>query len=207
MDYLNINQMTEAIFGLIGVIIGSSISWFQSYWSNRRETNKNARYLAIRIVCILDKYLEECVAVVKDNGLSYGQRTQEGLLKSQVKSPGPPIYPEDVDWKSINHELMFQILSFPSEVELGERMIIATLEITGPPDFEEWFLERRFYYSQFGLKAYKLADDLSKRYRIKKITYNDWDPVQDLKQELVEAVHKKNLKNDEYKKIVKRILG
>lgn len=159
--------MTEAIFGLLGVLLGSGISWFQSYWSDKRETNKNARYLAIRIVCILDKYLEECASVVKDDGLSYGQRTKDGSLHPQVTSPGPPVYPEDVDWKSINHELMFQILSFPSEVEEGDRMIKATWDITGPPDYNEWFTERRFHYSKFGLIACKLSDDISKRYGCK----------------------------------------
>lgn len=158
--------MTEAIFGLLGVVLGSSISWFQSYWLNKRETKKNGRYLAIRIVCILDHYLEQCADVVKDNGLSFGQRTKEGYLGPQVKSPGPPVYPDDVDWKSIDHELMFQILSFPSEVEEGDRMIKATWNITSPPDFKEWFVERKFQYSRFGLMAYKLSDNLSKKYGI-----------------------------------------
>lgn len=70
----------------------------------------------------------------------------------------------DLDWKSIDHELMFQLLSFPAEVEEGDRVINATWEITGPPDFEEWFIERRFYYCLFGLMSYKLSDDLSRKY-------------------------------------------
>ena len=199
--------MTEAIFGLLGVILGSGISWLQSYWSDKRDRNKNARYLAIRIVCILDKYIEDCASVIKDDGLSYGQRTSEGYLKPQVKAPGRPVYPEDIDWKSIDHELMFQILSFPSEVEQGDRIINATWEITGPPDFEEWFIERKFHYSQFGLIAYKLSNDLSIKYGIKKKIYNDWDPVADFKKELQLTTLKRQLKMEEYKKIVKKILG
>lgn len=193
--------MTEAVFGLLGVVVGSAISWFQSYWLDKRTANKNAKYLAIRIVCILDKYLEECVSVVKDNGLSYGQRTVEGYLEPQVKAPGPPIYPEDVDWKSIHHELMYQILSFPSEVIDGERIIKSAFEVAGPPDFEEWFEERKFYYSHFGLMAYKLSDDLCKKYGIKKKTYNDWDPIQDLKHELHKADVKRRLRIEKYKQI------
>lgn len=199
--------MTEAIFGLMGVLLGSGISWFQSYWSDKRETKRKARYLAIRIVCILDKYLEDCASVVKDNGLSCGQRTAEGYLKPQVKAPSPPFYPEDIDWKSIDHELMFQILSFPSEVEDGDRIIKATWDITGPPDFEAWFIERRFHYCQYGLMAYKLSDDLSRKYGIKKKTYNDWEPVEDLKEELQKATLERQLKIEEYKKILKKILG
>ncbi|MCT3914478.1 hypothetical protein CMU59_11695 [Elizabethkingia anophelis] len=199
--------MTEAIFGLFGVVLGSGISWFQSYWSDKRETDKKGSYLAIRIVCILDKYIEECANVVKDNGLSFGQRTKDGYLYPQVKSPGPPVYPEDVDWKSINHELMFQILTLQTEVEEGDRIINATWDITGPPDFDEWFIERRFHYSKFGLIAYKLSNDLSEKYCIKKKIYNDWDPVMDFKEELQMSALERQLKIDDYRKIVKNIFG
>lgn len=192
--------MTEAIFGLIGVFVGSGIAWFQSYWLDKRTANRNAKYLAIRIVCILDKYLEDCVSVVKDDGLSYGQRTIEGYLEPQVKAPGPPVYPEDVDWKSIHHELMFQLLSLPSEVTDGERVIKAALEITGPPNFEEWFEERRFYYSQFGLMADKLSNDLCEKYGIRKKRYNDWDPIEDLKHELDKVNVKRKLRIEKYRK-------
>ncbi|SMP11784.1 hypothetical protein SAMN06264346_102390 [Chryseobacterium profundimaris] len=36
--------MTEAIFGLIGVLVGSGISWFQSYMTSKKENQKSARY-------------------------------------------------------------------------------------------------------------------------------------------------------------------
>lgn len=179
--------MTEAVFGLIGVLIGSSISWFQTYWTNKQIENKNAKYLAIRVVCILDKYLEDCADVVNDDGLSYGQRTSEGCLEPQVKIPAPPIFPDDVDWKSIDHELMYKILSFPSDIIAGNKIINFSTDIASPPDFEEWFEERRYYYSQFGLTAYKLSEELSMTYNIKKRTYNDWNPVEDFKRELTKA--------------------
>ena len=81
--------MTEAIFGLIGVIVGSTISWFQTYWTNKQAAKRDAKYLAIRVVCILDKFVEDCADVVSDDGLSFGQRTPDGLLEPQVKAPGP----------------------------------------------------------------------------------------------------------------------
>jgi len=196
----------EAIFGLIGVLLGSGISWFQSFWQHEKERNKSAKYLAVRIVCVLDKYLNDCTDVVTDDGLSYGQRTSDGCLEPQVKTPGPPVYPDDVDWKSIDHELMYRLLSFPSEVADGDRMISFTWDIAGPPDYEDWFDERKFQYSQFGLMAYKLSDDLSSKYGIKKRVYNNWDPIVDLKRELQTVVKRKHLRNEEYKKIVKRIL-
>ena len=199
--------MTEAIFGLLGVLIGSAITWFQNFWFNNREKERSARYLAIRIVCILDKYLQDCYDVVKDDGLSYGQRNAEGYLEPQVKSPGAPHFPEDVDWKSIDHELMYKILSFPADVEGSENIISAAWDISGPPDFEEWFEERAFWYAQFGLAAFQLAEELSKKYGIQKKTYKSWDPVAQLKKEL-EALHKKRGERFEaHNRFVQSVLG
>lgn len=179
------SKMTEAIFGLIGVLIGSSVTWIQAYWTNRQTTNKNARYLAIRLVCIFNKYLEDCADVVKDDGLSYGQRTEEGYLKPQVKAPGPPVFPNDVDWRSIDKDLMYEILSLSSEVESADRIIKAAGNMATPPDYDEWFSERAFWYGQFGLTAYKLSKELCEAYNIQMKTYGDWNPVTDLKNELL----------------------
>jgi len=176
--------MTEAIFGLLGVLIGAGLTWFQTYWLNRQERNRSARYLAIRVACLLDKYVEDCAAVVKDDGLSFGQRNSEGYLEPQVKAPSAPVYPDDIDWKSIDHEMMYKLLSFPSDVEGAEGIIRAAWDLANPPDFEEWFEERAFWHAQFGLAAFKLAEELSNEYGIQKKTYKNWDPVADLGKEL-----------------------
>lgn len=198
--------MTEAIFGFIGVLVGALIPWFQTYWTEQRATRKNGRYLAIRIVCVLDKYLESCMQVVKDEGLSYGQRTKDGLLQAQVKAPGAPVYPEDVDWKSINHELMYRLLSLPSEVETAERLIKGTQEFAGPPDFEDWFLERAYWYCQFGLTACKLIDELCYRYEIKKTVYNDWNPQEDFASNLKLLQNRRQRRIEEHAQFVKKVL-
>lgn len=90
-------DMAEAVFGLVGVLLGSAISWFQTHWNRKSEAERSARYLAIRIVCILYKHMEDCTDVVKDDGLNCGQRNAEGCLEAQVKIPPIPDYPKDVD--------------------------------------------------------------------------------------------------------------
>ncbi len=103
------------------------------------------------------------------------------------------MFPQDVDWKSIDPELMYKILSLPAEVEAGDRMINFTNNISNPPDHIEWFEERKFYYSQFGLFACQLSEELSIKYGIKKKQYNDWVPFDDLKEEFNKvAVKRKN---------------
>lgn len=199
--------MTEAIFGLIGVLVGSGISWFQSHWTTKKEAEKNARYLAIRVVCILDKYMEDCANVVKDDGLSEGQRSAEGCLCSQVKIPVAPSYPDDIDWKSIDPDLMFALLSFPSEIEDGNRMIDSTEIISMPPDYRDYFDERKLHYCSFGLMALKLSKELSGKYGIKNKKYNDWDPVKYFSTELRAVTKRRNHRTEEHKAFVKRVLG
>ncbi|WP_268223543.1 hypothetical protein [Sinomicrobium oceani] len=197
--------MTEAIFGLIGVLVGSAISWFQTYWTGMQATKRNAKYLAIRVVCILDKFVEDCADVIGDDGLSFGQRTPEGYLEPQVKIPGAPIFPKDVDWKSIEHELMYKILSLPSDIECADRIIKSAESIADPPDFEDLFNERKFWYSQWGVAAYKLSEELSIKYGIKKKSYNDWNPEEKLKMELDAVTRRRQKRIQKHIRLVKQI--
>lgn len=186
--------MIAAIFGFIGVLTGSAISFFQTYWISRRAEKKNANYLAIRMFCILRKYAEACSNVVSDDGLSCGGRNEEGYLEIQVPAPPVPIYPDDLDWKSIDPKLMYKILSFPSDVEAGNRAIAGASEHAFPPDYEEMFEERRFQYSQFGLTAFRLAEELASSFNIKQSTFDeDWNPIEYLENQL-EAIIKKRRK-------------
>lgn len=177
--------------GLFGVAIGSAISWLQARWLSTKDAEKiaaekasAARYLAVRVVCILDKFMMDCVDVVKDNGLNCGLRTDDGRKEPQVSIPDTPTFPADVDWKSIDHDLMYKILSFPADIEASHRIIDASWAVATGPDYEEGFLERAWWYAHFGLHAHKLTTELCKKYEIKEKTYTNWDPVADLTAEL-----------------------
>ena len=120
-------QMSETIFlglitaasGVLGVVVGAALPLLRDAWNNRRR----ARYLAIRIVCVLDEFLDECKNVVGDDGLSSGQRTADGCLEAQVSQPKGLPLPDDVDWRSIDHGLMYKILALPSRIERDNRFI------------------------------------------------------------------------------------
>lgn len=199
--------MLGAIFGLIGVLVGSGISWFRDYWTDKKANDKNARYLAIRVVCILDKFLEDYGYLVKERWGSFEEQTIQGYLSAHVESPGPPVFPADVDWKSIDHELMYNILAFASEVEAGDRIIKATEDVAQPPHFEDWFNERKFHYSRFGLIAYKLSKDLCVKYDIRQKDYKGYDPEADLKQ-VFETVGKWRQKRmEEHGQFLNKVLG
>lgn len=178
--------MTEAIFGLIGVLIGSAISWVQTYWFNNHEKEKSAKYLAIRVVCILDKYMEDCAGVIRDRGVPHILRVKEQLSGPQptAQAPNTPVFPDDIDWKSIDHDLMYKILSFPADIEAGNNIAQHAYELAKAPNYEDFFDERAFWHAKFGLIACSLIEELCKKYAIPMKTYNSWDPKADFMESL-----------------------
>ena len=95
--------MSETVFlglistasGLFGVVVGAALPLLREAWNNKRQ----ARYLAIRVVCLLDEFVDECTNVVGDDGLCSGQRSADGRLEAQVSQPKGLPLPDDVDWR------------------------------------------------------------------------------------------------------------
>ena len=174
-------QMSETIFdglipaasGQIGVIVGTVLPWFRDAWNNKRQ----ARYLAIRIVCVLDEFLDQCTNVVGDDGLCFGQRSADGYLEAQVSQPNGLPLPSDVDWRSIDHGLMYEILALPSRIERDNRFISFAAEHSIPPDHRDFFEERQYRYACLGLDVAALTQKLRSTYGIPAREFGEWDPV------------------------------
>jgi hypothetical protein len=169
--------MRELLSGLLGVVVGATLSWLRELWSENRHRTRHARYVAIRVVCALDRYVDRCADVASDDGLCQGQPNAEGCLEAQVDPPPPPAFSEDLDWKSIEPALMYRILSLPSEAESAKRLIDAVADFTGPPDYEPFFEERQDQYAKLGLAAYSLTEEIRKKYGIPAQERGEWDPA------------------------------
>lgn len=174
--------MTGAIFGLVGVLIGSFLTWFREGWAYQRSRRSNARYLAIRAVRVLDSYIDDCARIVLNSRLREGQRDEEGFPAPQVSLPSPPVFAEDLDWKSIDHDLMYRLLSFPRRAEKVNRVVTITWNCSSPPGFEEGFEEQQSRFAELGLEAFAISEDLKGKYVIPDREREEWDrPVDDLK--------------------------
>lgn len=179
---------SEIQAALVGAIGGGILTFFVQHWFELGTRKRNARHLAVRVVSILDAYLDTCARVVEDDGLSYGQRDEQGYLAPQIATPPPPSFPEELDWKSIDHKLMYRLLLMPNEAQSANDKIASVEEyVAGPPDYEEFFEERQDQYSMLGLKAFELAQELRKAYGIPPQQFGNWNPVERItkaKQEL-----------------------
>jgi hypothetical protein len=125
------------------------------------ELDRAGRYAAIRIVCELDKFVAECCDVAHD----MGEPDQEGCMMPAVENPKLSL--PEVEWKSVNADLMYRALALPNEIHYAEETIDATMKyLAGPPDYDEYYEERMFQYGNLGLKALSLADDFRRAYLV-----------------------------------------
>lgn len=182
---------SDAVFGLLGVFTGALLTTSKDIWRHFAGQKRTARYLAIRVVCVLDQYVEKCVEVVLDDGLCYGQRDQNGYLAPQVSLPPAPEFPDDLDWKTIDHALAYEILSIPNEIAAAEGAISFAWDVASPPDFDEAFEERVLRYASIGLKAHGITALLRKRYDLPAQDLGGWNPAERLAEEKTK-VEKRN---------------
>jgi hypothetical protein len=177
MNVTLVSSLISAASGLLVVLIGALI---MPITRERAARGRDARYLAIRIVCILDRYVEDCASTAIDSG----EEDAEGVNVARVSAPPPPAYPSDVNWKSIDHATMYKLLALPAAADRAANYVDAVEENDGPPDYNEWFQARTHQYSLLGLQAHKLTETLRKEYEIPEIPDRSRDPVSRLEDEL-----------------------
>lgn len=185
--------MSEGVIGLVGVVIGAMLAGAREYWVARASKRKNAQYLAIRVISLLDGFLEKCASVVGDDGLSNGERDPDGCKYPQVSPPELDFESLKVDWMSIPCELMYEILSLPNRVTAANQRIDGIIEYgDDPPDFNELFEERQIQFGEIGLLAASLAAQLRSKYGVPERDYLSWDPVEFIRTGKDRASSKRN---------------
>ena len=185
---------TVVLTALLTVVGTLAVTYFSQWLALKKDQrfrtedlDRSARYLAIRLVCSLDDFLNECIDVAYDDGLA----DSSGVLYPTTKDP-KIIFPDDADWKSIKPEYMYRSLSFPNTIERNRQHIIFASEISSNPDHEEFFQERIIRYGELGLSAAVLATDIREAYDIPMLN----SPYQSLKDTLQSLVDKKKTEKE-----------
>lgn len=190
-----------AYIGFGGVIIGASIGMGKDLLMVYLSRQKNATYLAVRISCLLDRYVAGCVEVVGDNGFSYGQIKAGAYAEALVSTPALKIQDMDVDWKVLPSNLMYEILSFPNFIEEADAVISSAFDHANPPDLSEGFEERQDQYAKLGIKAASLAKKLRDKYKLPKHEYENWNPVEYMEEEKKKIINRRTARAEQHKKI------
>lgn len=187
--------------GLLGVLLGSSLSWIKDFIVSSSKKENDGRYAAVCIISVLDEYVQKCVEVVCDDGTSEGRpagRRENGeeYCAPQVKCPEPPIFPGDINWKSLRPELMYRNLMLPNSAREMDRYICSSRENSFPPDYDEFFAARQHGYATLGLDALSIANEFRKEYKLPASFVNDlqpdWDVQKFLQDKKTEIENRRN---------------
>ncbi|WP_167631641.1 hypothetical protein [Mariprofundus ferrooxydans] len=187
--------------GLLGVVLGVSLTVAKEWWFDSRKSKKEAEYLCIHIVCMLERFAGKCIDVVYDDGLFQGQPDKDGRRHIQVSLPDFEPESVDVEWKSLPAKLMYEILNLPSDIEIANAQINGVFEyVTSPPDYEEGFEERQYQYATLGIKSLNLAAKLRKHVGLPKREVGDWDLFKQLNDEKDKIESLRNMRVEEREK-------
>ena len=175
-------KVLPAVIGLFGVLIGSLLTIYKEFIFDRRNTAKDAKYLAVKVVGALDRFVFACAEVAADDGLNQGQRNADVYLSVQVMTP--EFLPEElkVEWRSISSDLMYEILDLPYKAEITKFIIDGAAENSIAPDYEDFFEERRLQYANIGLLAAEIANKLRAEALLPNRSISYWDPVESMHQ-------------------------
>lgn len=169
--------MESAIFGLVGVIVGSISTIIKNWWLHYIKAREEAKYFSILIVFALDRFVEGCTSVVYDDGLSEGSYGSDGCRSIQVESPNFEPQLLVGEWKCLPVELSYAILDFPNHIRSADGSVSYAFEFNDcPPDHNLGFEERQYLYAQLGCKAIKLADKIRANASLPKNKYGRWNP-------------------------------
>lgn len=144
----------------------------------RQDNDRRARFLAIRLVTVLEPFVDDCAEYVGDRGRKAFQQPPT------FTAPLPRLsYPDDVDWTSIDPKLMFRILNLENELDRSSEAVQRVYEESvEPPDYEfdEVLDERRYRFSGLGLEAARIVDDLRELADLDDADWQEtyWNPVE-----------------------------
>lgn len=192
--------MESAIFGLIGVVVGSLLSGAKEWWFLTRVDRKADEYLCIRVATQLERFVDRCAEVVGDDGLGEDGFDENGCRQLQVPAPTLELDNIDVEWKSLPANLMYQVLNLPSKIRAASHRVSAEFEHNaGPPDYEEGFEERQLQYAVLGIEASVIAGELRKYAKLpsERAATGMWDPVDYMQERKarIELVRNKRAEN------------
>ena len=156
---------------LIAVVLGPRLILSKDRRLRGDELARDAQYLAIRVICLLDMFVIECCKVANDSG----EPKSNGEWGEQVKVPTIEL-PDDVNWKAIEHSYAYRILSIPSLQMIADQNIRDTGEYSSPPEHPEYFESRQNEYAHLGLTTSALTNDLRAAFNLPREPPGRWDP-------------------------------
>lgn len=146
---------------LVGQLTATLVAWLKEARFAATKKRKDAEYLAMRLVLVLDTLVGACYSAVHDPLT----QDRDGISENTVDDPTLTL-PADGDYKALPRSLMYELLSMPNKLDGIKEGLAATADFSFPPDYPEYYEYREEHWSRLGLKALDLIDALCRQYQI-----------------------------------------
>lgn len=192
MEAATTSAVISATSGIVGVLLGTSLTAVKEWAVGRSKRKQDLTYLGIIVGSHLDRLFNACVDLAHDDGTAEGQPAQRETGEHVPTVAAPVFRPLDIDveWKALPTELLYKILRFPDEIDgiQAELRVLADF-VAFPPDYVAYFRPRRRKYAELGLRVYDTATRLRKHagLPIESVNQGNWSPLQSLR-EVVEII-------------------
>lgn len=174
--------------GILGALLGTSIVWIKEVVIAGKKTKKDATYLAVIVGSHLERYANTCLAIAYDDGYDEGQPAGgNGICDIVVKAPAIQPLDLEVEWRSIDAKLMYDILRIPDRQEQIHRLLRSG-GYDDPPEHTDYFWERRQKFAELGIAVIEIVTRLRKEAKLPGV--DQWNADADLKKSLLEALEK-----------------
>lgn len=181
--------------GILGALLGTSIVWIKEVLIAGKKTKKDATYLAVIVGSHLERYANTCLAVAYDDGYDEGQPARgDGICGIVVDAPTIQPLDLEVEWRSIDAKLMYDILRIPDRQEQIHRLLRSG-GYDDPPEHTAYFWERRQKFAELGIAVMEILIRLRKEAKLPGV--DQWHVDADLKKSLQEALKKVADERDE----------
>lgn len=165
---------------LAGTILGAGLVWIGEWAKSYYKRKQNAHYLSVRLIPILEQFLDGCYEVAYDDGTAEGQPagySKEGQFSYYVPQADVPEFnlPNDVDWQSIDKKLVESIMTIPTEMHRIEKRLGSDPDLWHG-DQSEGIYARQVDYSKFSIKIDDTLTNLKKIIKQKIIQDENYNP-------------------------------
>ncbi len=167
---------------LLAVAIGAFLGGFKDAIIESGKRKRLAWLTAMRLTVLLDKYVDDCAENVQDGG-DYDQQGER-----QTRVPEPDLtYPDDLGWTSLHRELMYGAFRLKVAHDSADKALqFIGSEIAFPPDYEEYWDEKKVLFSHQGLAALEIIRSLTDHYGVPTADRRGYEPRDTFKRMLAE---------------------
>lgn len=167
LDLTTIAALIGGLSGVLSALITAKISSAAARRQADRDAAKrsdddakNAAYLTAQIAPVLRAYAAACELVSMDEGeIDQTPGKYTGITEVTVNAPTFVVSGIEVEWKSLPHDLMADVLTF-YEKDDAVTQRLQSRAYSDPPEYPDFFNDRMRFYAQLGLDALRLADRL-----------------------------------------------